>query len=64
MDLAAVREVAQPGGRGARVQAVDQADGVGQPGLLDQQSLEQVDAGVEVVVDVVDDRPRPARSSR
>ena len=37
---------------GTRVQAFDQADGVDQAGLLDEQALEQVDARVEVPVDV------------
>ena len=43
-------------GRGsAGVEAVDQADGVRHAGLLDQQALEQIDAGVQVLVDVGDD---------
>ena len=33
---------------GARVEAVDEADGVVHAGLLHEQALEQVDAGVEV----------------
>src|SRR3954452_15152304 len=55
-DLPALREVAEALGGGARVQAVDQPDGVLHPGLLDEQALEQVDARVEVAVDVGDDR--------
>src|SRR3954447_1156079 len=54
-DLPALREVAEALGGGARVQAVDQPDGVLHPGLLDEQALEQVDARVEVAVDVADD---------
>src|SRR3954447_3184061 len=55
VDLPALREVAEARGGGARIQAVDQPDGVLQPGLLDEQALEQVDARVEVAVDVADD---------
>src|SRR4051794_33360774 len=54
-DLPALREVAEALGGGARVQPVDQPDGVLHPGLLDEQALEQVDARVEVAVDVADD---------
>src|SRR3954447_1988250 len=55
VDLPALREVAEARGGGPRVQAVDQPDGVLQPGLLDEQALEQVDARVQVAVDVADD---------
>ena len=61
--VGALGEVAQAGRGRARVEALDQADGVRQARLLDEQPLEQVDAGVEIGVDVVDDVGRPARSS-
>src|SRR5919107_2284700 len=51
----ALGEVAEPLRRGARVEALDEADGVLHAGLLDEQPLEQVDAGVEVLVDRRDD---------
>src|SRR5215210_4776301 len=51
----ALGERAEAGRGGARVQAVDEADGVLHPGLLDEQPLEQVHARVEVLVDRVDD---------
>ena len=63
-DVRALREVAQALRGRARVEALDQAHGVGHPRLLDQQPLERGHAGVEVRVDVVDDSRRPARSSR
>ena len=43
----------QPGRGGPGIEPLDEADGVHQPGLLDEQALEQVDARVEVLVDVV-----------
>ena len=59
-DRRALGEVPEAGRRGAGVEAVDEADGVGQAGLLDEQALEQVDARVELLVDrrhdVVDGR--------
>src|SRR4051795_11058682 len=54
-DLPALREVAEALGGGAGVQAVDEPDGVLHARLLDEQALEQVDARVEVAVDVADD---------
>ena len=51
LDRRALGEVPEPGGGGARVEALDQADGVRQARLLDEQALEQVDAGVELAVD-------------
>src|SRR3954454_3957084 len=54
-DLPALREVPEALGGGARVQALDQPDGVLHTGLLDKQALEQVDARVEVAFDVGDD---------
>src|SRR3954470_3660368 len=53
--LPAVREVAEALGGRAGVEAVDEADRVDHAGLLDEQPLEQVDARVEVAVDVADD---------
>ena len=47
----ALGEVAQAGRGRAGVEAVDQADRVDQAGLLHEQPLEHVDAGVEVLVD-------------
>ncbi len=37
------------------IEAVDETDGVGHAGLLHEQALEQVDAGVELLVDRRDD---------
>src|SRR3954467_149352 len=54
-DLRALGEGAQPGGGGAGVEAVDEADGVGQPCLLDQQALQQLHSRVELLVDRRDD---------
>src|SRR4051794_31604156 len=54
-DLPALREVAQALGGGAGVQAIDEPDGVLHARLPDEQALEQVDARVEVAVDVADD---------
>src|SRR5579864_2960341 len=54
-DRPALREVAKALGRGAGVEAVDQTDGVRHPGLLDEQALEQIHAGVEVLVDRLND---------
>src|SRR5829696_3332728 len=51
VDRRAVGEVAQAGGGGPRVEALDEPDGVGQAGLLDEQPLEQVDARVQLLVD-------------
>jgi hypothetical protein len=48
---AALRKVPEPVGGGSGVQAVDEADGVGHPGLLDKQALEQVDSRIELLVD-------------
>src|SRR3954466_13234072 len=51
----AVRHVAEAGGGRTRVEAVDEAHGVDHAGLLHEQSLEQLDAGIEVGVDRVHD---------
>ena len=56
VDRRALGEVAQARGRGARVHALDEADRVGQPGLLDEQALEGGDARVELLVDREHDR--------
>src|SRR3954451_22590597 len=53
--LPALREVAEAPGAGGGGQAVDEPDGVLHARLLDEQALEQVDARVEVAVDVADD---------
>src|SRR3954452_7873236 len=53
-DVPALGEVAQPLRGRARVEAFDKAHRVQQARLLYQQALEQVDAGVEIAVDVVD----------
>src|SRR5512132_4680852 len=55
LDRRALREVPEAGGRRSGVQTLDEADGVGQAGFLDEQALEQVDARVEVLVDRQDD---------
>ena len=55
LDRRALREAPEPGGGRAGVQAFDEADGVRQAGLLHEQALEQVDAGVELLVDRRDD---------
>src|SRR3954453_19522310 len=56
LDGLRTREVAQPLGLRAGIQPLDQPHRVGQAGLLDQQALQRVDRGVEVGVDVGDDR--------
>src|SRR5215210_472496 len=55
-DLGALGEVAQPFGGGAGIKAVDEPHGVVHARLLDQEALERGHAGVEVRVDVGDDR--------
>src|SRR5215207_4033126 len=55
LDGLAVGEVAQPLGRGPRIETFDQSDRVRQARLLHEQALEQVDARVEVGVDVLHD---------
>src|SRR5829696_3914151 len=50
-DLRALREVAQTRRRRAGIQAVDEADGILEPGLLDEQALERRHARVELLVD-------------
>src|SRR4051812_3145956 len=53
-DVPALGEVAQPLRGRARVEAFDKAHRVRDARLLYQQAFEQVDAGVEIAVDVVD----------
>src|SRR3954451_16833380 len=55
-DGRAVGEVAQARLLGAGIEAVDQPHRLRQAGLLHQQTLERVDGGVEVGVDLGDDR--------
>ena len=53
--LGALGEVPQAGRGRSGIDALDQAHRVAQARLLDQQALEQVDAGVELLVDRRDD---------
>ena len=48
LDRGALGEVAEAGRGRAGIEALDEADRVRQAGLLHEQALEQVDAGVEV----------------
>ena len=54
-DLRALREVPEPRCGGAGIQALDESDRVGDAGLLDEQALEEIDTGVELLVDRRDD---------
>src|SRR5215212_10811943 len=50
VDLRALGKAPQAGGGSPRVHAVDEADGLAQAGLLDEQALEHADARVELLV--------------